>query len=126
MQALVVGAGIGGLTTALQLQRLGLAVTIFESARELKPLGVGINLLPHGAKVLIELGLGDRLDQVGIRNREVKYLTRYGQEIYADPRGLHAGFSWPQYCIHRGDLQFIRLDAVLETLQRCLTRLSPQ
>jgi 2-polyprenyl-6-methoxyphenol hydroxylase-like FAD-dependent oxidoreductase len=116
MRALIVGAGIGGLTTALQLHHLGVEVTIFESARELKPLGVGINLLPHGAKVLIELGLGDRLDQTGIRTREIKYLTRYGQEIYGDPRGLQAGFSWPQYSIHRGELQFILLDAVLDTL----------
>jgi 2-polyprenyl-6-methoxyphenol hydroxylase-like FAD-dependent oxidoreductase len=73
-------------------------------------------LLPHGAKVLIELGLQERLDEIAIRTREIKYLTRYGQEIYADPRGLHAGFAWPQYSIHRGELQFILLDAVKTTI----------
>jgi 2-polyprenyl-6-methoxyphenol hydroxylase-like FAD-dependent oxidoreductase len=116
MRAIIIGAGIGGLTTALHLHRLGIEVAIYESVQQLKPLGAGINLLPHGAKVLIELGLQERLDEIAIRTREIKYLTRYGQEIYADPRGLHAGFAWPQYSIHRGELQFILLDAVKTTI----------
>jgi len=116
VHALICGAGIGGLAAALQLHKLGIAVTIFESTRRINPVGAGINLLPHGAKALIELGLGDALDQTGVKTREVKYLTRYGQEIYGDPRGLHAGFKWPQYSIHRGDLQHLILDAVVERL----------
>lgn len=116
MRALIAGSGIGGLTTALQLHRLGLEVTIFESVPQIKPLGAGINLLPHGAKALIELGLGDRLTATGIQTREIKYLTKYGQEIYGDPRGLYAGFKWPQVSIHRGHLQFLLFDAVLDRL----------
>lgn len=116
MRALIAGSGIGGLTTALQLHQLGLEVMIFESVHQIKPLGAGINLLPHGAKALIELGLGDRLTETGIQTREIKYLTKYGQEIYGDPRGLYAGFKWPQVSIHRGHLQFLLLDAVLERL----------
>lgn len=123
MSILIAGAGIGGLTAALQLHQLGLEVTIFESVHELKPQGVGINLLPHGAKALVELGLGEALAATGIQTREIKYVTRYGQEIYGDPRGLHAGFKWPQFSIHRGALQFLLLEAVLERLgpERLLT-----
>jgi 2-polyprenyl-6-methoxyphenol hydroxylase-like FAD-dependent oxidoreductase len=116
MPILIAGAGIGGLTAALQLHQLGLEVMIFESVKELKPLGAGINLLPHGAKALIELGLGEALAATGIQTRQIKYVTRYGQEIYGDPRGLHAGFKWPQFSIHRGALQFLLLEAVLERL----------
>lgn len=123
MQALIIGAGIGGLTTALQLHRLGFEVTVFESTHQLKPLGAGINLLPHGAKTLIELGLGEALAATGIQTRALKYMTKYGQEIYSDPRGLQAGFKWPQFSIHRGHLQFLIRDAFLERLgpERLLT-----
>lgn len=121
MRALIVGAGIGGLTTALQLHGMGIEVAIFESVRDIKPLGAGINLLPHGAKALIDLGLEERLAETGIPTREIKYMTRYGQEIYGDPRGLHAGFKWAQYSIHRGELQFLLLDAVKEQIGKdCL------
>jgi 5-methylphenazine-1-carboxylate 1-monooxygenase len=111
MELLVVGAGIGGLTAALKLQRLGLSVTVVEAAAEIRSLGVGINLLPHGAAVLWELGLGGRLGEVAIETRAIEYRTRYGQLILADPRGRHAGFPWPQYSIHRGELQTILLEA---------------
>ena len=116
MRALIIGAGIGGLTTALYLHRLGIEVKIFESVQEIKPLGAGINLLPHGTKALTDLGLQERMDATAIHTREIKYLTKYGQEIYSDPRGLYAGFKWPQYSIHRGHLQMLILDAVIERL----------
>jgi 5-methylphenazine-1-carboxylate 1-monooxygenase len=112
MRALIIGAGIGGLTAALALDRRGIEVLVFDSVREIRPLGVGINLLPHGARELIELGLGQPLAQSGIETRALKYLTRHGQEIMEDPRGLAAGFRWPQYSIHRGALQMILLDTL--------------
>ena len=116
MRALVVGAGIGGLTAALKLHARGIEVQVFESVNEIRPLGVGINLLPHCTRELIELGLGQRLAASGIETRALKYLTRYGQEIMEDPRGLVAGFRWPQYSIHRGALQMILLDAARQRL----------
>lgn len=116
MQALIAGGGIGGLTTALQLHRLGVEVTIFESVHEIEPLGAGINLLPHGARVLVDLGLEEQLAATGIQTRRIRYMTRYGQEIYSDPCGRYAGYKWPQFSIHRGDLQMLLLDAVRERL----------
>jgi 2-polyprenyl-6-methoxyphenol hydroxylase-like FAD-dependent oxidoreductase len=116
MKVVIAGAGLGGLAAALKLHRLGLEVTVLEAVRTLQPLGVGINLLPHGAAVLYELGLGDRLAATGIQTRAVEYRTQWGQLILRDPRGLHAGSPWPQYSIHRGHLHKILLDAALERL----------
>src|SRR5262249_38193241 len=78
MRALVIGGGIGGLTAALALHVRGIEVLVFESVEEIRPLGVGINLLPHGARELIGLGLGPALFASAIETRALKYLTRYG------------------------------------------------
>jgi 2-polyprenyl-6-methoxyphenol hydroxylase-like FAD-dependent oxidoreductase len=116
MRALIAGAGIGGLTLALKLAAHGIEARLFESARELTELGVGINLLPHGSRELIALGLGPALAETGIATRELRYLTRYGHPIHNDPRGEAAGFRWPQYSIHRGRLQALLAAAVRERL----------
>jgi 5-methylphenazine-1-carboxylate 1-monooxygenase len=116
MRALVIGAGIGGLTAALKLHARGMEALVFESVKEIRPLGVGINLLPHGTRELIELGLGEELAATGIETRALKYLSQYGQEIMEDPRGRAAGYRWAQYSIHRGALQMILLQAVRERL----------
>src|SRR3984885_6209539 len=116
MRVLIVGAGIGGLTTALILHRGGIDVTIVEAASEISEIGTGINLLPHGAGVLHELGLGPQLAAVALQTRAIEYRTQYGQLILRDPRGLHAGSPWPQYSIHRGKLQAVLLEKVRATL----------
>lgn len=116
MKVLVVGGGIGGLTAALCLERQGHDVDVYEAVAEPKPLGVGINLLPNGSEVLHGLGLGQQLDETGIRTRAIEYRTRYGHVLTSDPRGTEAGFAYPQYSIHRGDLLFILLDAAMERL----------
>lgn len=110
--AIIAGGGIGGLTTALALQAIGWRVTVCEAVGTLAPLGVGINVLPHGAEVLHGLGLGPALDATGIRTRAIEYRTRYGHVLSSDPRGVEAGFAFPQYSIHRGALQFLLLDAL--------------
>ena len=113
---LIVGAGIGGLTTALALHARGIDCEIHEQAAEIRPLGVGINLLPHAVKVLAALDLQDRLDAVAIRTSELVYFNKHGQEIWREPRGVEAGYPWPQFSIHRGALQMILLAAVQERL----------
>jgi 2-polyprenyl-6-methoxyphenol hydroxylase-like FAD-dependent oxidoreductase len=110
---LIVGAGIGGLTLGLRLHQAGIACRVFEAAPEIKPLGVGINLLPHATKELTELGLQTDLARVAVTTSEIAYYNRFGQLIYRDPSGLRAGYQWPQFSIHRGDLQMVLLDAFL-------------
>lgn len=108
----IAGAGIGGLTAALCLHAKGFDVRVFESVREIRPLGVGLNVMPHSSKILHDLGLGDALDRTGVRTRCIEYRTRFGHLIQSDPRNVEAGFEAPQYSIHRGHLQALLLDAV--------------
>ena len=109
---LIVGGGIGGLTLALELHRLGIACRVLESAPAIKAVGVGINLLPHATRVLGELGLAPALARVAVETQEGAFFNRYGQLIYREPLGRRAGYEWPQFSIHRGDLQTILLEAV--------------
>jgi len=112
VQVLIVGGGIGGLGLALLLQRAGISCRVFEAARELRPLGVGINILPHGGRVLGALGLAPALSRAGVETRELCAANRFGQFIFREPRGRHAGYAWPQWSIHRADLHRVLLDAV--------------
>jgi 2-polyprenyl-6-methoxyphenol hydroxylase-like FAD-dependent oxidoreductase len=116
MTVIIVGAGIGGLTAALKLHEAGVDVQVFEQARELRELGVGINLLPHGAKELAALGLLAALDRSGIRTRELVFTTRRGQVVWREPRGTFAGYDTPQFSIHRGKLHAVLAQAAFERL----------
>lgn len=118
MTVLIAGGGIGGLTLALSLHQIGVPAKVFESVAELKPLGVGINVLPHAVRELIELGLLDRLDASGVRTRELAYFSKHGKPIWSEPRGLEAGYKWPQFSIHRGTLQQLLLDTAIARLGR--------
>lgn len=110
MTVAVIGAGIGGLTTALSLHAAGIAVEVYESVPELRPLGVGINVLPHAVRELTELGLGETVARSGIETADLSYFNKFGQEIWSEPRGRAAGYRWPQVSIHRGRLQMLLLD----------------
>src|ERR1044072_8750032 len=118
MTILIAGGGIGGLTLALSLHQIGVPARVFESVPELKPLGVGINVLPHAVRELIELGLHDALDASAVRTRKLSYFSKHGKPIWSEPRGIEAGYKWPQFSIHRGMLQQILLDAAIERLGR--------
>jgi 5-methylphenazine-1-carboxylate 1-monooxygenase len=109
---LIVGAGIGGLTAALELARRGIACRVLESAPGIKAVGVGINILPHATQVLADHDLLPALRKVAIETAEAAFFNRFGQLIYREPLGKRAGYAHPQFSIHRGDLQAILLDAV--------------
>jgi len=114
MEVTIVGAGIGGLTLALMLHRAGIASRVYEAAPEIKAVGVGVNLLPHASREMCALGLEEALARVAITTRESAFYNRYGQFIYSEPTGRHAGYDWPQFSIHRADLHSVLLEAFRE------------
>src|SRR6201993_3392932 len=116
MKAIIVGGGIGGLTTALMLRARGIDCEIYEQSDTVRELGVGINTLPHAIRELAGIGLLDRLDDAAIRTYELFYLTRHGQQVWYEKRGLDAGHEVPQFSIHRGRLQGVIHQAVVERL----------
>jgi 5-methylphenazine-1-carboxylate 1-monooxygenase len=114
---LIAGGGIGGLSVALTLHQIGVPCLVLESVQHPKPLGVGINLQPNAVRELYELGIGfEQLDTIGLQTREWALVGLNGKEVYAEPRGLRAGYKWPQYSVHRGELQMLLYRAVLERL----------
>jgi 2-polyprenyl-6-methoxyphenol hydroxylase-like FAD-dependent oxidoreductase len=108
---IIIGAGIGGLTLGLALHQAGIPCRIFESVPDIKPIGVGVNLLPHATRELAALGLEDQLARVAIETKDATFFNRFGQLIYQEPLGRAAGYDHPQFSIHRGDLQRVLLDA---------------
>ena len=111
MKIVIAGAGIGGLTAAMCLKRAGFDVDVLDSVSELRPLGVGINIQAGAVRILSALGLEPELAATAIETLELRYANRHGQTIWADPRGRHAGLPWPQFSIHRGELQMILFEA---------------
>ncbi|WP_412519533.1 flavin-dependent oxidoreductase [Actinomadura madurae] len=116
MNVAIVGAGIGGLFTALRLHAEGVRCVVYERGEQIRELGVGINVLPFATKELAALDLLDRLDEIGVRTGELVYTHRLGQEIMRRPCGLAAGFDHPQISVHRGRLQGMLHRAVVERL----------
>jgi 2-polyprenyl-6-methoxyphenol hydroxylase-like FAD-dependent oxidoreductase len=117
MRIVIAGGGIGGLATALSLHAAGITdVVVVEAVDQIRPLGVGINLLPHAVRELTELGLADQLALDAVACAELAYYNRFGQRIWSEPRGVAAGYRWPQYSIHRGRLQMLLLAAVVDRL----------
>lgn len=115
-EVVIVGGGIGGLVLALQLHHVGIPARVLEAAPQLKPMGVGINILPHASKELWRLGLQSELAPISVQTSESVFYNRFGQFIHADPAGLASGSPWPQYSIHRGELQLALAKVVRERL----------
>lgn len=119
MRVLIAGGGIGGLLAALSLYKVGITdIQVLESVQEIKPLGVGINVLPHAVRELTELGLADEMEKIAVRTSDLTYVNAFGKTIWSEPRGLAAGYDWPQYSVHRGRFQMMLLEQVLAKLGR--------
>lgn len=104
---IIAGAGPGGLTLALLLHQRNIPALVFEAVPELKPLGVGINLLPHSVRVFHNLGLQETLVNTGVETSTLYFCNKFGQEIKSEPRGVRAGYQYPQISIHRGFFQML-------------------
>jgi 2-polyprenyl-6-methoxyphenol hydroxylase-like FAD-dependent oxidoreductase len=114
---LIAGAGIGGLSVALTFHQIGVPCVVFESVPDIKPLGLGINIQPNAVRELYELGFcPTSLDTIGLKTREWALVGLNGNEVYSEPRGICAGYKWPQYSVHRGGLQLLLYRAALERL----------
>ena len=117
MRVVIAGGGIGGLSLALSLHAAGIDdVEVLEAAPAIEELGVGINVLPHAVRELSELGLADDLSAQGLATGEFVMFNKHGQRIWGEPRGLAAGYRWPQYSIHRGRLLGVLHRAFAERL----------
>jgi 2-polyprenyl-6-methoxyphenol hydroxylase-like FAD-dependent oxidoreductase len=116
-KVIIAGGGLAGLSLALTLDQIGVRCVVYESASELAPLGVGINLQPNAVRELEDLGIGeDELDQTGLPAREWALVGLNGKEIYAEPRGKFAGYKWHQYAVHRGKFHLLLARKVIERL----------
>ena len=116
-KVIIAGGGIGGLSLALTLHQIGVPCVVLEASREMRPLGVGINIQPNAVRELIELGLEySDLDAIGVPALEWALVGLNGKEVYAEPRGLEAGYRWPQYAVHRGQLLMLLYNKVVQRL----------
>ena len=116
MRIAIIGGGIAGLSAALSLVAAGFKPVVYEAVNEIKPLGVGINLLPHAVRELTELGLLDDLRKIGVEIEDLTYLMQDGRQVWNEPRGLKAGYRWPQIAIHRGQFHLCLLEKVRQVL----------
>jgi len=121
---LIAGGGIGGLATALTLHQIGVPCVVFEAVREMRPLGVGVNLQPNAVREFYDLGITQAdLNRVGLPAKEWALVGLNGNDVYSEPRGQLAGYEWPQYAVHRGHLHLLLYEKVVERIGRDAVRL---
>ena len=117
VDVVIAGGGIAGLTLALTLHQIGVSCLVLESSTEMKPIGVGINVQPNAVRELYDLGITEaQLDQIGIQAKEWALVGLNGREVYSEPRGLDAGYNWPQYAMHRGAFHMMLYNEVVSRL----------
>lgn len=114
MTVLIAGGGIAGLALGLTLHQIGVPFRIFEASGAIGPLGVGINVQPNAVRELFDLGLEAGLDEIGVRTREYGFYSKFGHEIWVELRGAAAGYDWPQFSVHRGKLQMLLYETLID------------
>ncbi len=114
MTVLIAGGGIAGLSLALTCHQIGAPFKVFESVAALKPLGVGINLQPNAVRELFDLGFEQQLASLGVATREYGMFSKHGLPIWTELRGKWAGYNWPQYSVHRGELHMLLYRTLIE------------
>lgn len=114
MTILIAGGGIAGLTLGLTLHQIGVPFRIFEATAQIRPMGVGINLQPNAVRELLDLGLAEELEAIGVKTRQYGFYSKLGKTIWEEPRGLWAGYAWPQYSVHRGKLQVMLYQTLIK------------
>ena len=116
---IIAGGGIAGLTSALLLARAGMRVTVLEQTAKLEETGAGLQLSPNASRVLIALGLRERIEAAAVKPQAIRVMTGgSGREIARIPLGDDAErrYGAPYWSIHRGDLQAALTDAANDTL----------
>ena len=114
-KVIIAGGGIGGLTLALTLHQIGVPFLVLETSHTMRPLGVGINIQPNAVRELFDLGLtSEILDTIGVSAKEWALVGLNGKEVYAEKRGLDAGYNWPQFAAHRGELLMLLYRTLIE------------
>lgn len=109
-KATVVGAGIGGLTTALALERTGWQVDVYEQASKIGPVGAGVGIAPNAVKALVRLGLGADLREHGQRQDGLEIRARSGRRLAHLPGArLESRYGAPFYALHRAELHRLLL-----------------
>ena len=124
-RVIIAGGGIGGLAMALTLHQIGVPCIVYEAVREMRPLGVGINMQPNAVRELYDLGITEAdLDRVGLPAKEWALVGLNGNDIYSEPRGKLAGYNWPQYAVHRGQFHLLLYDKVVERIGKDAVQLA--
>ena len=115
-EIIIAGGGVGGLTLALELHRLGIECHVYEAIPVIKPLGVGISILPHASKIFTDLDIVGSLLEKCLIATESLYYNRFGQFVHSEPIGAADGLPWPQLSIHRADLYDVLYEKATERL----------
>jgi len=114
MKVIVIGAGVGGTSAALTLQKLGHEVVVYDRMRENRPVGAALSLWSNGVKVLNWLGLGPQVAALGGRMDDMAYYDGHtGDELCRFSLApVTAQTGQRPYPVARADLQQLMMDAV--------------